>query len=73
MWTLHGKRSCCRQAVAPNQTCTTTPGEGGLRLSLVKEKTGMSKNLCWGEGRSRGWRWHRAAVAACHRHAELVQ
>lgn len=33
----------------------------------------MSKNLCWGEGRSRGWRWHRAAVAACHRHAELVQ
>lgn len=69
---MRGKRSCCRGAAAPSQTCSTAPGEeGGLQLSLVKEKRGMSRNLCWGEGRSRSWRWHRAAVAACHGHAGL--
>ena len=44
-----------------------------LQLSLVKEKTGMSKNLCRGKGRSGGWRWHRAVVTACHGYTELVR
>lgn len=33
----------------------------------------MSKNLCRGEGGSRGWRWHRVVVTTGCGHTTLVQ
>jgi len=60
-WALRGKRHPAGPAPPLRR--------GGLQLSLVKEKTGMSETLSRGEGRSRGRRRHGAAVTACPGHA----